>query len=568
MDRVINGLLATFVADFGLGSLTIDKQFENFCTYCVISKEYSETFDLEDVIVGGSNDLGIDGIACLVNGSLVNTKEAIDDLLETNGFLDVEFIFIQAKSASSFKGAEISDFALGVKEFFSQHPSMPRNESVERYIILQEHIFANPARMTKGNPICKLYYVTTGRWEDDRHLSARIETQKKDLLNTGLFREVYFFPVDASQLQNLYRHTLTKVSAIFNFGSRITVPTIDGVSQAFIGIVTATEYLNLISEDDGNIRKSIFYDNVRDYQDDNDVNKGIAETLKSTQRDRFIVLNNGITIVAKELRSTGDKFVIEDYQIVNGCQTSHVLFQQKANLDTKVFVPIKLIHTTDDAVTNAVIKATNSQTPVKTEDLQALSDFQKQLESYYGSAFTEPRKRLYYERRSRQFSSAPAIEKVRIVTVATQIKAFASMFLDQPHIAGRYYGTLLKSIGDRIFVKNHQLSPYYTSAYALYRLEYFLRSRSIDPIYRKFRYHLLMLFRLQQGATPVAALTANEMERYCDPLLKILWDDQECLEAFRLAVSVIDDYGQEVGLDQIRTGDFTTQVKELALKNR
>lgn len=561
MDRVISGLLATFSSNFQLDSLAEDKRFEYFCTYCVLCREYAETFNIDDVIVAGGNDLGLDGIAFIVNGSLVTGPEEVEDLVAANGYLDAEFIFVQSKSASNFNGAEMSNFAHGVKDFFSDTPRMPRNTAVNQYAQLQELIFAKSARMSKGNPICKLYYASTGKWLGDPQLLARIESEKKDILDTELFRDVLYVPLGAMQLQDLYRQTLSKVSAEFNFVSRVTVPPIEGVAQAFIGLIPATEYLKLISDEEGNVRKSVFYDNVRDFQKDNDVNKGITETLKSSFRDRFCLLNNGVTIVSKELRATGDKFVVGDYQVVNGCQTSHVLFQNKEYLSEKVYLPIKLIQTVDDAATNAVVKATNSQTPVKAEELLALSDFQKRLETYYASAYQDPHKKLFYERRSRQYSDVQQIEKVRIVTIATQIKAFASMFLDQPHAAGRSYGNLLKSIGDRIFVPEHQLIPYYTSAFALYRLEYFIRRGSIDSAYRRCRYHILTLFRMQQEADPRPALTANQIEKYCEKLLTILWDDSACLNAFREALAVIESCnGTTIGLDRIRTAEFTNDL--------
>lgn len=66
---------------------------------------------------------------------------------------------------------------------------------------------------------------------------------------------------------------------------------------------------------------------MRDWQDYNPVNSEMKQTLASdTLRARFALMNNGVTIIAKTLRTTGNRFYIEDYQIVNGCQTSHVLF--------------------------------------------------------------------------------------------------------------------------------------------------------------------------------------------------------------------------------------------------
>ena len=89
------------------------------------------------------------------------------------------------------------------------------------------------------------------------------------------------------------------------------------------------------------------------------------------------------------------------------------------------------------------------------------------------------------------------IEKVRIVTVATQIKAFSSMFLDKPQLASRYYGRLLKDSKDsgEIFNTNHQFIAYYVSAYALYRIEFLIRNKQIDQQYNKYRYHILMILK-------------------------------------------------------------------------
>ena len=77
-------------------------------------------------------------------------------------------------------------------------------------------------------------------------------------------------------------------------------------------------------------------------------------------------------------------------------------------------VPFRLIATQDESVTASIIKATNRQTEVKEEHLLALSDFGKKLEQFFQ---TFPNgKRLFYERRSRQFNSVSGIEKTRIVT--------------------------------------------------------------------------------------------------------------------------------------------------------
>ena len=60
---------------------------------------------------------------------------------------------------------------------------------------------------------------------------------------------------------------------------------------------------------------------------------------------------------------------MEDYQIVNGCQTSFVLHECRDSLNERVMVPVRLIATQDDGVKNAIIKATNRQTLVTREQL-------------------------------------------------------------------------------------------------------------------------------------------------------------------------------------------------------
>ena len=107
-------------------------------------------------------------------------------------------------------------------------------------------------------------------------------------------------------------------------------------------------------------------------------------------------------------------------------------------------MPIKIISTNDDDVVNRIIKATNFQTEVKPDQLYALADFQKKLEEYY--ATYEGEQRLYYERRSKQYASASKVEKVRIVTIQQQIRAFVAMFLEEPH-RGHYPRSMGPNVG-------------------------------------------------------------------------------------------------------------------------
>ncbi len=159
-----------------------------------------------------------------------------------------------------------------------------------------------------------------------------------------------------------------------------------------------TSYLKLIQDENEKIH-SIFDDNVRDFQGDNPVNKKIKNTFESKDFDLFCVLNNGVTIVSSSITPAGNRFTIRDYKVVNGCQTSHVLHDcREIEGIEQVFLPIKIVVTENEDIKTNITLETNSQTEVKTEQLEAISVFQKRLELYFNAEKNSIP--LYYERRS------------------------------------------------------------------------------------------------------------------------------------------------------------------------
>lgn len=292
----------------------------------------------------------------------------------------------------------------------------------------------------------------------------------------------------------------------------------------------------MIVGENGEIRKSIFYDNVRDYQGENDVNNEIAETIKVAS-EKFVLFNNGVTIICKQLSNLRNKFTLTDYQIVNGCQTSHVLYYNRPTAGAAIQIPVKIIETEDEETISAIIKATNRQTEVTDEQLIALGEFHRKLEAFYNTYTGN--QRLYYERRSKQYNSVTDIEKVRIISISTQIKAAASMFFDKPHLASRYYGRLLRSV-DGIFSKEHKLLPYYTCAFLLYRLEYLFRNKMLPAQYRKYRYHMLMLVKYDFCKGKIPELNANKMDNLCNDILQCANDNTTLVNEINKIIVVID----------------------------
>ena len=569
MDKVTESLLAEFSKENILESLDESKRFEHFAGFVIVRGEHSESFDTDDIVVGdgnkssaGGGDTGIDGIAIVANGQLITDIEELEELIERSGYLDVTFIFIQAETSSSFEGSKIGTFGFGVVDFFRDVPKLTRNSHVAAAAEIMQAIYARSSKFRRGNPLCKLFYVTTGKWTEEQALLARIDTVRNDLTETGRFRKVEFFPVGAEGLQRRYQQSRHAVSTEFTFSNKITVPEVPNVTEAYAGFLPWSEFKKLIADDSGMLIKRLFFDNVRDWQGYNDVNSEIKNTLTSDYKSRFVLMNNGVTIIAKTVLPVGNKFTIEDYQIVNGCQTSHVLYDQRDLLDDSVSIPIRLISTKDEGVTIAIIKATNWQTEITEEQLFALEEFPKSLELYFDS-YT-PEERLYFERRSRQYESA-AIEKARVISFDGMIKAFAGMFLNEPHRTTRNFKSIKAKLGKDIFAKNQRMEPYYTAALAWYRLEAAFRGKRLEAKYKAARFHILLAMRILTAGFAMPAFTANKMEGYCKEISEPLGDVGKAELQILRAVSVVDLVAKgDFNRDIIRTEPFTESVIDAA----
>ncbi len=127
MDMITEGLLAEFTKEFQISNLSEDKRFEHFAGFIILKRHYSETFDPGDIVVGDGGDLAVDALGIVVNGILINDTDRLEELFDNNpDYLDVTFVFVQAKRSSSFDGAQLGSFGYGVSEFFNTQTREPR----------------------------------------------------------------------------------------------------------------------------------------------------------------------------------------------------------------------------------------------------------------------------------------------------------------------------------------------------------------------------------------------------------------------------------------------------------
>lgn len=547
MNIIIQGYLDDFCNDFNFINIGTDTKFEHFVNYTIISNEYDSTqFDVSEIHTGKAAQ-GIDGVGIIVNNRLCFSVDEIKTSISFNNKLEVDFIFIQTKTSEKFKGTDIESFCRWVKTFFNFGTEF-KTPKMKNFINMAKFIFSNRKYFKKGLPNIKLYYACNGKWQDDENLTSIINENKKEIENISLFNSVEIITCDANKLQHLHMRINSPTEAEIEFQNRVILPTIKGVEVAYSGYLPFSEFKKLIIGDNNKI-KPVFEDNIRGFlgTKDNPVNEAMEKTLTERKFDQFCILNNGVTIVAERIIGPGTIINITNYQIVNGCQTSNVLYKCKDIEGIEdVMVPVKIIGTSDPDIRVNVTRSTNNQTKVSIEQLESLTNFQKILEQYYNAYFNDldPNDRIYYERRKNQYKEQ-VINPLNIIDVENQIKDFVAMFNEKPYIVSGYYSKLLKGLGNDIFSKEHYNIPYVCSSLAYVKLIRLFNDNTIDEKLWRFRYHMVMLIKYFVTRQFPPRLDSRKVEEYCKTIIDVLLNDQECrkkyIEIEQFLVSIDSD---------------------------
>lgn len=539
LDPIIKSYLNEFCEGFGITSVKESENFENFVNYCILSNFVSVQFDILDVNVGGNDNYGIDGLCILVDGMVVDSLDEAKDLFKTKRYLEVEFIFIQSKRSQSFDHGSFLKFISAVKNFVNYSASLATNEKLKEKKEIFDFMYENVTNIDHL-PECRLFYVHTGL--DDHGIDEDIKNDESSAINKDiLFNNVHINIIGGQELREKYQGTKNRVEKDVKLEKYTELPDAKGVRESFIGALGGDQFISLITDDDGNIMRRLFVDNVRDFLGDNLVNKDISESIKKkSDRSLFAILNNGVTIVTKDLKRVSQRFLLKDFQIVNGCQTSHIIHRFKSEIDKSLFVPVKIIVTDDQNVTNKIIKATNWQTEVKREAFAAILAFNKNLEEYYDAMNKIQDASLFYERRSKQYVGTE-VKNYQIVTMPTQINAFISMFLDSPHSTHRYYGNILDQSGVSVFHESHKCSPYYVSAYTLRKIDDAIRSGSIERSFRPLRYHYVLALRLLRMGSEKPNIGSKKIDSYSEKILKFVQNKELMGGVLRLLTKKMEE---------------------------
>lgn len=565
--QIKNPIIKSYVNDFADKHEISKKQrkdehllFESYINDAIVSVYGNDAnVSYEDMETGSA--FGIDGVAIFVADKLVQSVEDVDYVIENLKRFDVEFYFIQTKTSEKIDRQELNDFFTGVRRFFDFDRDSCDILELDVFWETAKYIFTKASRF-KENPKLNTFFVSLDTNEDeklkDEHILKTIEMGVSDLEKLSLFGTILSPKImGLKSVMELHRKNQSDLEiSISMTKTPVAYPKdMSGkIKNGYYGLIRLEEFIKLLSDEiDGKkvLRRGIFDDNIRYYlgaDEKIEVNHNMKNQLVGEDSYLFGLLNNGITIIGDDIKLNSEELTLVNYQIVNGCQTSNVIFESLESIaeTDEIYLPVRFIATTDEETKNLIIKATNSQTTLKPEQLAALAPIQKNIEEYYRSKEKERNSvGLYYERRTEQYRD-DNISKTKIINIPIQIKATSAMFLNLPHEVSGQYGKVERNTRNALFNEGDlkYINIYYSSGLTFYKVERYVRN-NYDRKYFKARWHLMMIIKylLGDGKDELGITKFNS--KISHKIEEVVKDDTEFSNYIEQAIAILNKFLEE-----------------------
>lgn len=438
------------------------------CFELLAASRYMAPYDLdndevEEGLVGGSRDGGCDAIYIFSNNNFLNEDTPIEDYI--NRASRVEIFILQTKVSKTFKEdvflkwkdvcRDLLAFNRNLDEFKGKYSGgiVDAFDRIRNVIQL--------AARTGSDIRMKFVYIANA---DSPSEGVVIQKEQlppaiNEIVNVSRF-EAACELVGADELMRIWFPPEENELIMRFSGSYASVPK----RTDFFGLVTLSDYYHFLTDDERKLRSYLFEANVRDYEGNVAVNKGIRETLEHPNEDDFWWLNNGVTILASEASQiAGAEIRMEEPRIVNGLQTSYEIYKYLSSMPADYEDPrnvmVKILVPESDLTRNRVILATNSQSQVKKTSLRATDPIHAQIELYMR------RRGLFYERRRNHYKNQ-GVKKEKIISIAFLAQCMMSILLNRPDQAKARPSTLLSDDAkyEMIFAEDGNLETFFKAA--------------------------------------------------------------------------------------------------------
>lgn len=563
---IIEGCIETFKINNEL-DLNQSEIFELFAL-SQIHKNRNITFEnIEDSIVDGGNDGGIDSVMIFIDEEYIENLDDLDNFTFSNKTKS-RFIISQCKKENSFKETAIDKLIttmpiiLDLEKNEVSLLSRFNSDLVSQIMILTETW--KKTAIGGGNISVDYIYTTNAPKIEVNNVFNQKKDQLIDITKTCLSTtNITFTNYSSTELLSLYQQQKTN-RLLIEFKDRPLSTEFEAHGIGYIGTVKLSKYKEFLTSENGEIRDDLFESNIRHFQGLVDVNKKIKNTIENISSEDFWWLNNGITIIAEKPNEVGKQLSIENIQIVNGLQTSYSIFNNYSDgSEDNRSVLVKVIINNDKETTDHIIASTNSQNPVSATILRATEPIQRNLELFFfNNGYYYDRRKNYYKNLGKPSS--------KIFGIQYTAQSIESIIHNEPHTARASPTSLFKNENTykNIFNPNKDFKGY---------LNCCLISKKSHNLWSKYADTLIKLktsnFKLHIGCIIVKELHKKRNITF-EELSNINIDDiDDSLfnETMLLLNETIDTYlSINIGKNLIniaKSKDFTTYILD-QLSNR
>lgn len=473
---ILNGCIEQFKNDNEL-STSDSETFELFALSQITKSSDFSFEDIQNSVVDGGNDGGIDSIITVVDDFIPESIEDLGEIKFTRKS-QVQIILSQCKKENSFKEGPIDKLITSLPELFSLEKSEDallvrfNPDLVEKALIARE--VWKKCTIAGGQLSVSFNYCA---YAEKIEVNSTFEAKTKQLEQLAATQfigaRITYRNYSSEELLRLYQlQKNERLSLIFKENPLSTSFKTYGIG--YVGTVKLADYKNFLTEEDQSIRESLFESNIRHFQGAVDVNEKIRKTIQTELDEDFWWLNNGITIIADNPSLVGTTLSLDNVQIVNGLQTSYSIFLHHSgdSNDTRS-VLVKVIINENKATIDHIIASTNSQNPVSPSLLRATDEIQRDIELFFlNLGYFYDRRKNYYKNQGKPAS--------KIFGIQTNAQAVEAIMFNNPHITRSKPTSLIKDDAAyfRIFNKGYSYNIYLSCCLVAQKSAEFLRNIS------------------------------------------------------------------------------------------
>ena len=340
----------------------------------------------------------------MINEKAIISEDQLDEEeINFNESTKVNFLITQARTEKSFKEDALDKIITNIPLLFdlelNEEQLLRRfNTSLVERVKIFRRIWE---KSISKNAKIKIEYAYICKANEITHLSTPFKTKveqikriTKQAIQGAL---VEYNNYSSKELLRIYQKPISSTLNLYFTENPMSICYKEN-QIGYIGTVNLSNFLSFLLSENNKLRENIFESNIRHFQGNVEVNRGIKNTILNDFQSDFWWLNNGITIIASNASIIGKKLVLNDVQIVNGLQTSFIIADhyKKLSHDNRSIL-VKVIINKDKDTIEKIISATNKQNPISATLLRATEEIQRNIEIFFlqNKYFYDSRKNFY-----------------------------------------------------------------------------------------------------------------------------------------------------------------------------